>query len=239
MIRLILLAMFVLAFLAIRFLPWWVTLILGVTVILLGKVFAGRLLLWLFSLPFRAKGKVLRGATAEVHRVLPAAAPVLERTALLTSVRSPRENGAGNELDLQAEDANGNDSDYESDEEPDVPRDYYELEVTITPKLATGPFHYWDFTEVSLIQPGKRWDADDDTCRVASVKLVGAPTSIPRPPENNPQAETSDDDGTKVAGPCRLTLLIGVKSGVRELVFNYYFETFGRLQLPAPVKAQT
>jgi hypothetical protein len=42
---------------------------------MLGKLLIGRLVRKLFLMPFRAKGAVLRDATAQVHRVSPAAPP--------------------------------------------------------------------------------------------------------------------------------------------------------------------
>jgi hypothetical protein len=42
---------------------------------MLGKFLIGRMIRKLFLMPFRAKGAVLNGATAQVHSVSPAAAP--------------------------------------------------------------------------------------------------------------------------------------------------------------------
>ena len=57
------------AVLAVIYLPWWVT--VGAIVLFLAIVFAfgGRILEAIFKIPFRAKGAVLRGATAEIHSV--------------------------------------------------------------------------------------------------------------------------------------------------------------------------
>ena len=59
--------------LAIVFLPWQVT--VGAIVLFAVIVFAfgGRILEAIFKIPFRAKGAVLRGASAEVHSVAPTA----------------------------------------------------------------------------------------------------------------------------------------------------------------------
>lgn len=219
MIRLILLVLFVLVVLAFTFLKWWQILILGAVLIVLSKFVAKRAVLWLFSMPFRAKGKVLRKASVEIHSVRAAAVPARKPAAEKARL-SDESNGAEDEDDDDVED-------HES-EEPDVAREYYEIEVTITPQTPTGPFLYWDFSEVALVRPGKRWDEDDDTCRVESADLVREGTVLLDAGEKD-----DDDDGTKVAGPRRLRMLIGVKPGVRELVFNYYFESFGRLQLSA------
>ena len=57
------------AVLAIRFLPWWAVLGGILLVILGGVLFGGRIVTALFKMPFRAKGAVLRGATAEIHSI--------------------------------------------------------------------------------------------------------------------------------------------------------------------------
>ena len=57
------------AVLAVIYLPWWLT--VGAIVLFLAIVFTfgGRILEAIFKIPFRAKGAVLRGASAEVHSV--------------------------------------------------------------------------------------------------------------------------------------------------------------------------
>ena len=56
---------------AIRVLPWW-ALILGFAVlVIVGKYVVGRMVRKLFLMPFRAKGVVLKDASAEVHRISP------------------------------------------------------------------------------------------------------------------------------------------------------------------------
>ena len=69
---LVLLASAVLAF---RFLPWQAVVGGIVLMILAGYFFSGRILEALFKIPFRAKGAVLRGATAEIHSLAAGAKP--------------------------------------------------------------------------------------------------------------------------------------------------------------------
>jgi hypothetical protein len=61
--------------LAIRFLPWQAVVGGIVVLILAGYLFSGRILEALFKIPFRAKGAVLRGATAEIHSLTGVAKP--------------------------------------------------------------------------------------------------------------------------------------------------------------------
>ena len=66
------------AVVAVRSLPWWALALGAVLLGLLGKYIVGRLVRKLFLMPFRAKGAVLKGASAYVHRVSPDPAPALE-----------------------------------------------------------------------------------------------------------------------------------------------------------------
>lgn len=219
MIRIVLLILFVLLVLAFKFLPWWGILALGAAIIILSKFVAKRAILWLFSMPFRAKGKVLRGAVVEVHSIRATAPPIRKPSAERPRLASETIDDSDQS---ESEDA---DEDFGDDAEPDIPRNYYEVDVTITPGTPTGPFHLWEYAEVSLVRPNKRWDDEDDSCRIESVDLIREGTVLLN------AGESDDDDGSKVAGPRRLKMLIGVQPDVPELVFEYYFERFGRLKL--------
>ena len=60
---------------AFRWLPWWALVIGLLLLILIGKFVVKRLLKKLFLMPFKAKGAVLRDATAMIHSVAPTTAP--------------------------------------------------------------------------------------------------------------------------------------------------------------------
>src|SRR5262245_29648370 len=66
------------AVLAVRLLPWWALLLGFLLLVLTGKLVIGWLIRKLFLMPFRAKGAVLKGASAQVHKVSPAAASPTE-----------------------------------------------------------------------------------------------------------------------------------------------------------------
>jgi hypothetical protein len=68
------------AVVAVRLLPWWALVLGFLALVLIGKFVVKRLVLRLFLMPFRAKGAVLKGASAQVHGVSPAA-PAAERAA--------------------------------------------------------------------------------------------------------------------------------------------------------------
>lgn len=208
MIRLVLLLLLVGLILAIRYLPWWALLGGPVLLIVLFWLLRGRIFWWLlgrlFMLPFKAKGRVLRKASIEVHALRPVANPEQERMKL---------------LEAQAASENGEEEEGEPPPPPDIPRLYYELEVTITPRAPSGSFKHWEPGELLLVKPGKRWDEDDDSCKVARLEIDDGGTF-------------QEDEGMKYFGPQRLRMIIGVKPGVAVLTFAYYFEQFGEVKLP-------
>ena len=55
----------------IAYLPWWISAAAAVTLLLGGKFLGGRVIESLFSMPFKAKGAVLRGAVVEIHAITP------------------------------------------------------------------------------------------------------------------------------------------------------------------------
>ena len=57
------------AWLASKLLPWWAILLSVLVLVVVGKILAGRLLRSLLTMPFRAKGAVLKGAKAQIHSV--------------------------------------------------------------------------------------------------------------------------------------------------------------------------
>ncbi len=80
------LALFVVvSVLAVRWLPWWGLALVLLLMVVLGKFVIGRLVRKLFLMPFRAKGVVLKGASAHVHGVSPAAAPATEGAAVASA----------------------------------------------------------------------------------------------------------------------------------------------------------
>ncbi|MFO0927311.1 MAG: hypothetical protein U0736_09760 [Gemmataceae bacterium] len=212
MLRFILLLLLVGLALAIRYLPWQVLVGGALMVVALFYLLRGRVFLWLFSMPFRAKGAVLRGATATVHRIAPI------EVANLRAVRAP------------------DDEDPDDDYDPG-PREFYELEATITPGPTPGPFLFWEVSEVRLVEPGYRalQDNSDDACLMVESKVISevieAPTAAAME-DGSSDEDDEDDEDDKVLGPRRVWFLIGVRPGLRRLVFAYYFETFGEVNLP-------
>src|SRR5262245_53274742 len=81
LIVLAVLALFVVGLvLALRWLPWWALLIGFLMLVIVGKLIIKRLMRKLLLMPFRAKGAVLKGASARVHRVSAATAATTRGT---------------------------------------------------------------------------------------------------------------------------------------------------------------
>lgn len=193
---------------AFKLLGLWAIVVVPVALLLtLGigtKLFGERIFTRILSAPFKAKGAALRDATVEIHDVRAAAEPIAPE--------------AG-----EHEDADDSD---EPAPEPVPGMRYYWLDATIQPSpSAPGPFSHWEPGELLLVKPGTdpMKDGDDDgdaPCTILRVRVAEDGT-------------LQDDEGMKYPGRQRLELGIGVHPGVNELQFQYYFETFGRVVLPA------
>jgi hypothetical protein len=109
--------------------------------------------------------------------------------------------------------------------EPDVPRRYFTLDVTIQPAEATGKFAHWAPGELMLnrfefvFNPNAEESKEDDACQVKEVQY-------------EEDGVFKADEGLKFAGPKRLKMTLAVREGVEKLRFQYYFEQFGEVQLP-------
>ncbi len=120
----------------------------------------------------------------------------------------------------------------ESDDSP--PRNYYEVEATITPRPSRGPFHLWEYSELVCVKSEAKWDDDSDACETISVELAASP----RRPIERTTSDDEEDDCSKVPGSQRLRVVIGVIPGTNELSFRYYLEKIGRFCLP-PAQSQS
>jgi hypothetical protein len=96
------------------------------------------------------------------------------------------------------------------------PLSYYELDVTIIPWPATGRPAGWVPDELYLVSCEAEGDCEE-TALVLTVTVAGA--------------AQPDQEGEEVLGSQRLRLLIGVRPGVRRLVFEYFGERFGEVLL--------
>jgi hypothetical protein len=125
--KLLLLILFILAallVLAIKFLPWWASLLfLGVGI--LGVRWGAKYLLRrIFILPFKMKGQALAGATAKVHGIEPAPLPEM------AADFSEEEAGEYRQLN------------------------WYSLDITVIPPEQKSGFVAWEPSELLLVPPG-------------------------------------------------------------------------------------
>jgi len=106
------------------------------------------------------------------------------------------------------------------------PRRYVRVELTVTPAAGVeSPFQTWEPGELRLVKEDARFDPDDpeaDEDHQVSIRSV----------EIQHECRFQHDDGWKLPGPQRLRLLLAVSPGIDRLKFRYYFEEFGRVELP-------
>lgn len=117
-----------------------------VLLFILKKVI-GRLITKAFTAPFKAKGAVLRGATAEIHSVTPASAP------------------------LRRKDDEDDDEDSASEAGPLV---HYLIDVTVTPAASDGPFQMWEPCSIQLALSTAKaddTDGDDEAGEIHAVRI--------------------------------------------------------------------
>src|SRR6185369_13953094 len=159
---------------AVKYLPWWGSVLMFVGLILVGKFVVKHLLKKLIVLPFKAKGAVLRGATAQIHSVTAVAPPAPGEAAGDTEALADPDQAAG-------------------------PRNYYQLDVTITPRDATGNFTHWEPGELRLARPESRVGVEDETddgsCAVRSLQV-------------EEEGQFKPDEGMKYPGPQRLRMTL-------------------------------
>ena len=213
LIALLVLALLIAAVvLALRTLPWWAIVAGLVVLVVIGKLLLPRLLKKLFLAPFRAKGAVLKGATATIHGIA--------ATEALPKKSATEESDADDSPDEESDESDA------AGGKPGEPRLHYLLEVTITPGQTDGPFGLWEPGEIMLVRPesvlrpeSDEADDSDDSCEVGSIQY-------------QEDGAWKNDEGMKFPGPQRLKMQLAVQPGASQLKFRYYFEEFGLVQLP-------
>jgi len=202
--------------LAIKFLPWYSIVALGVVLLAGGTAlnrFAFRRLL---MVPFRLKGAALKGAQAEVHGLVEAPLPPAGPTDLHhRQADGPQDDHS--DRDLREE---------RTDRRAEIARRRWRfLEVTIKPREPNGQGSLrWEPGGLLLVGPDARADdiaADLERtgpCMVAACEVHDGHAFRPY-------------DGMSCDGPRRIRLHIGVLPEARQLQFRYYLELFGRVDL--------
>ena len=202
------------------YLPWWQAFLAsGLTFLLLiagGKVLISSAIANLGEFAkemLNIKGKVLHGATIQVHKVEP--------------IEPPAE--AFQQLPEEFDDDEER-QEYEQQQERLRSANWYRIETTIFPSPdAQGPMTHWDIDDLRLVPstakpPSFDMNEDDDESD-EDFELYDMQIIV------NGQSHTPDD--SKFLGPQRLRFVVGVPGSVSELTFRYYFEQFGLIRLPS------
>jgi hypothetical protein len=223
---------------------------------LLGLLVAMAIGLWLgvklivrafkaaFTAPFKMKGKVLHDASTDVHSVAPTAQP------------EPKKNewDDDEEEDDEDEDEDDEDEDFLKPEEDYARRRWFTVDVTISPNAAAGsetPFALWEPGELDLVGPdvdpenlfGDDDDDDDNLCVIHHFEVwredkwvSGDDESLYDHDDEDEDDEDEDDEDDyldKIGGAQRLRFTVGVLPAASKLQFQYYFELFGGIDIPA------
>jgi hypothetical protein len=137
---------------AVKMLPWWALVVGLVALVFAGKFLLKRLIRKLFLAPFKAKGAVLKGATATVHSVAATAAPEPD---------SPAETSADKAI------------------APATAPQHFLVDVTIVPRETKGPFQHWAPSELNLVKPESLMrpesdepDDEDAACEVVNIEAL-------------------------------------------------------------------
>jgi hypothetical protein len=198
----ILIVLIILAVLAIKYLPWWALIILLVGGGL-GFQWAVKYgLKQAFLLPFKAKGKILKGALVQVHNVRSTNMPTVKQ-----------------HVDMDAGEATERRARYHQ-------LNWYTVDVSIAPTQAEvdTPFSAWEPSDLLLVLPGKQVKsleglADNEVSEIHDYEIYQTNRFQP------------DVDG-KHLGSQRLKFLVGVQPQVKILQFRYYLELFGQVEFP-------
>jgi len=198
------------AALVVRLAPWYVSVGLAVLLVLSSRLLARLLIYRLFTMPFKAKGRVLENAVAEVHGIQPAATP-----------DAPKNEYDGGE-DLDEEQKAELEHERREACEELKKRNWFTVDVEIKPQPNDGAFTHWEPSELSLVhftEDTAETDCESVECLIHDLKI-------------HSDGKIVDYEGDKYTGPQRLQLLIGVKADVERLKFQYYYEGFGEVVLP-------
>jgi len=193
-------------------------------VVLGGKFLGGRVIRWLFMIPFRAKARVLHRATMEVHSVRQVV--VVKRMEMGERREVAVDADSGETIEPQPDESetespSDEDSADSGDDEKEEVRHFYEFEVTITPQEHTSG-RVWEPEEfIPIARPGVRLENLEDEsvgylhdCRVWDGSAFGP------------------DDPGKYPGQQRLKLTFGFKPGTTKAWVYYYNEILGQIDIP-------
>lgn len=189
----------------------------------LVKTVFKRFLLGLFGM----KSRVLRGATMNVHSIRSVPKPPdpepepdeEEEEEAVAAIEDQSESDEDSEADES--DSDEEDEDEEAETEPGTPKDYVEVDLTITPKAKSGD-SVWEPSELMLLSTKIKSLEDMGNNEVGSTHSVEVWNGT----------EFGPDDPGKYPGEQRLKITFAVKAGASHGWLHYYNEPIGELKLP-------
>ncbi len=191
------------------------------------KLSAGYFMRQLILGPVKMKGRVLKGATLEVHKITPADPPDLQDVA-----------EGEDEIDEVY------DEDFDSPEEAEAyrlelreeilaaakiraQRQWFLIDMTVTPQnQPEGGFKHWEPADLTIVDPASNpvtpfdEDEDDEVGEIADVVIWDAK-----------EESFCEDEQGKYFGPQRILLFAGINPGQDQIAFRYYFEQFGNVDV--------
>ena len=203
--------------------------ILLVVLLWLGKMFIGKLIKGFALSLFSMKSRVLRGATMTVHSIVPVPKPPPEPE--MEDEDEEEDESDEETAPAQIESATKPAPETSPKEkeaveltEPEEPREYFEVDLTITP-AASGEGRVWEPSEFILTTEKLKSleDLEEGEKTVGSVEDVKIWDG----------SKFGPDDPGKYPGEQRLKIIFAVKPGTSKAWLHYYSETIGSLDLPA------
>lgn len=161
---------------------------------------------------FGMKAGALKGATMNIHSIRSIPKPP-------EPAPEPDDNESDEPDDEESEDSDEEETS-ESDE-PEAPKDYIEMDVTITPKAGAGD-SVWEPTELILTSEKIKSLTDLEDKEVGTTHSVEIWNGTGFGP----------DDPGKYPGEQRLKIIFEVKLGASDAWLHYYHEPIGQLKLP-------
>jgi len=190
-------------------------------VLWIGKKLVGafikRFALGLFSM----KSGVLKGASMQVHSVIPVASPLKTPDA---HADDEEVGDAQESNDVASEDAQvdaDSDEQDEADTEPEQPKEHFEVDLTITPREGCGD-RVWEPGELVLTSEpvSSLEDIEEKEIGTTENVLIWKDSAF-----------SPDEDG-KYPGAQRLKLTIAVQPGASKASLQYYNQSLGVITLP-------
>ena len=186
-----------------------------IAVLWLGKKAIGYLFKRVALNLFTMKSRVLRGASMKLHSVTPVAKPEYKPEI--------EEEEDDEQASIEASTGDATEDETDLPEEPEEPREYFAVDVTIVPKDGATDA-VWEASEFILVSEriSSLAELEDNEKELGTIEQVKVWNG----------SEWGPDDPGKYPGEQRLLLTFAVKPNTSTAWLNYYNEPIGTLELP-------